>query len=402
MKRRDFVRLAALAAALGASSGARAQADKWGAGQGYPTGWAGGFSRDPAYRVGNYSGGYDAMVRFRRIAAGDKPAPLRSAPVDLKYRHDASWATPQQYLERWPVTGLLIARRGAILHESYRFARLPTMRMASWSMAKSVTSLLLGICLDRGLIASMDDTAERYLPELKGTLHGGTTLRNLANMSSGVAIDHNRDNGTTIYPKGLLDRDSSVRRLVTGWNARREGQGMTFRYNELCPLTIGMVMRQVTGKSLSEFAEQALWRPLGAEAEATWMTDSESNEFNCVGFAARLRDWARLGMLVAQKGAMGGQQIVSERWIAELTRWTDDDRAVRYGSAGTRVLRGYKYFMWHAKADGKQPVFAGHHGQRVYVDMASETVLVQTAVDHDGSWEDELHAMFEAAIKVTS
>ena len=402
MKRRGFVRLGAAATVLGLSSSTQAQADKWGIRQGYPTGWTGGFSRDPAYRVGNYSGGYEAMVRVRHIAAGSTPAPLRPAPIDLKYRHDASWATPQQYLERWPVTGLLIARRGAILHESYRFARLPTMRMASWSMAKSVTSLLLGICLDRGLIASMDDTAERYLPELKGTLHGGTTLRNLANMCSGAAIDHNRDNGATIYPKGLLDRDSSVRRLVTGWNARREGQGTAFRYNELCPLTIGMVIRQVTGKSLSEFAEQVLWKPLGAEAEATWMVDSEANEFNCVGFAARLRDWARLGMLVAQKGAMGGRQIVSERWIAELTRWTDDDRAVRYGATGIRVLRGYKYFMWHAKADGKQPVFAGHHGQRVCVDMASETVLVQTAVDHEGGWEEELHALFEAAIKVTS
>ena len=275
------------------------------------------------------------------------------------------------------------------------------MRLTSWSMAKSVTSLLLGICIDSRLVESMDDTADRYMSELKGTLHGGCTLRNLANMCSGVEIDNDRDNASTIYPRGFIDRDSSIRRVVAAWNKRRDEQGLTFSYNELCALTIGMVIRQVTGKSMSDFASEVLWRPMGAEGDASWMVDSERNEFNCLGFAARLRDWARLGTLVAQRGVMNGQQIVSDRWIGELTQWSSADRAVRYGSFGSGLLGGYKFFMWHTKPDGSRPAFVGYHGQRVYIDMPTQTVLVQTAVDQQGGWEAELYALFEATTKMS-
>lgn len=395
--RRKFMLAAAVT--ISAPSTVFGQADKWGGGQGYPTGWAGGFSRNPAYRVGNYSGGYESMVRVRRIGPG-KASPLTSAPIDLKFQRKSKWATPKEYADSWPVTGLLIARRGAIWHESYGFDRSPFMRLTSWSMAKSVTSLLLGICLDRGLISSMDDKAERYLPELKGTLHGGCSLRNLANMCSGSEISHDRDNTSYIYPKGFIEPDASIRKVVAGWNTRHEEQGRTFHYNELCPLTIGMVIRQVTGRSMSEFASEALWIPLGAEGDATWMVDSERNEFNCIGFAAQLRDWARLGQLVAQRGAMNGKQIVSDRWIAELTQWTSADRAVRYGAVSSGLQSGYKFFMWHMKPDGSCPAFVGYHGQRVYIDMPTQTVLVQTAVDQEGGWENELYALFDAATKV--
>ena len=78
--------------------------------------------------------------------------------------------------------------QGRILSEHYRHERTPDMRFTSWSMAKSVTSLLLGICIDKGLISSLDDTAETYVPELVGTELGSVTLRNLANMSSGEVV----------------------------------------------------------------------------------------------------------------------------------------------------------------------------------------------------------------------
>ena len=117
------------------------------------------------------------------------------------------------------------------------------------------------------------------------------------------------------------------------WNWRREDPGRTYNYNELCPLTLGMVIRQVTGQSMAAFAERVLWQPMGAESQATWTTDSEGNEFNCIGFAATLRDWARLGRLVAQRGQMNGVQVVSEAWIRECTRWTERDQQVRHGVA---------------------------------------------------------------------
>lgn len=375
-----------------------AQDDRWGAARGYPSGLDGGLTRDAALRVGNYSGGFERLLPHHVIRAGGSASALQSTPLrDFKYRWGFVSRTPEDYLQRWPVTGLLICRGPDILLEEYRMGRSADMRLTSWSMAKSVTSLLLGICLDRGLIRSFDDTAERYVPQLQGTLHGGTTLRNLANMSSGAEISHERDNAT-LYPAAFMGRQSSIRRTVAGWNQRREPQGRTYNYNELCPLTVGLVLRAVTGGSLAALTQEHLWQPMGAEADATWLTDSEGGEFNCIGFAARLRDWARLGLLVADRGRVGERQVVSPNWIRECTQWSEQDAQCRFGYAMPRA--GYKAFMWHARSDGSWLFFNGHHGQRVLVDMNTRTVLVQTAVEHEGPWQTELFDMFQAATRL--
>lgn len=397
MDRRDFIGFG-LGVGFSSASLNAWSADKWGSDQGYPTGWDGQFSRLPDYRVGNYSGGFEKMFPHHVIAPSPTPSALDLNPVkDFKYRWGFFNKSPEKYLDSWSTTGLLICRDSSILYESYRRGRTAEMRFTSWSMAKSVTSLLLGICLDKKLVESYDDIAEKYLPELKGTLHGSASLRNLSNMSSGAEILHDRDN-RKIYPLAYTSGSANIARTVANWNERKEDQGRTYNYNELCPLTIGMVIRKVTGTSLSAFAQKALWQPIGAQSSATWTTDASKDEFNCIGFAATLRDWARLGTLVANRGKVATTQVVSESWIHECTSWSDRDNQVRVGVASSRF--GYKAHMWHKKADGSRLYFNGHHGQRVIVDMPTRTVMVHTAVDHDGNWQDELFEMFEAATKI--
>lgn len=372
--------------------------DKFGASRGYPSGWATGrlLAYDPALRVGNYSGGFEQMLPFRRIQQSTRSVPLSRVPErDIKYQLGLSTRSIKDYLGHWPITGLLVCRNNQILFEQYRFSRTDKMRFTGWSMAKSITSLLLGICIDKKLIRSFDDTAATYISELSGTLHGETTLRNLSNMSSGANVSHDKDTSKIINPQGLLNADSSISKLVAFWNQRKEDQGARFNYNELCPLTIGMVIRRVTGRSLSEFAAEMLWEPLGAEADATWSTDSERNEFNCIGFAAALRDWGRLGQLVANRGRAGEIQIVSESWIRECTSWGPQDKQVRVNVAVPGA--GYKALFWHAKSDGSRPSFRGYHGQRLTIDMPTGTVVVQTAVDHEGPWAAELNSIVDAA-----
>lgn len=397
MKRRHLLHYSLSGLVSGLALPSRA-ADKWGADQGYPTGWGGQFSRLPEYRVGNYSGGFERMLPHKLIGASSSPSRLDVQPVkDFKYRWGLFSRTPEDYLNEWPTTGLLICRDSTVLHETYRHGRTQDMRLTSWSMAKSVTSLLLGICLDKKLIASYDDPADKYLPELTGTLHGGISLRNLSNMSSGADVNHERDN-PTIYPSAFTTRTSSIARTVAAWNQRREEQGTRYNYNELCPLTLGMVIRRVTQTSLSAFAQSYLWQPMGAQASATWTTDSEGHEFNCIGFAATLRDWGRLGLLVANGGKGSEGPVVSGDWIRELTNWTDKDRQVRFGIASSAF--GYKAHMWHNKPDGSRLYFNGHHGQRVIIDLPTRTVMAHTAVDHAGPWQAELFQMFEAATKL--
>lgn len=403
MKRRTL--LGAAAASWGASV-AFAEDDRWGASDGFPTGWGNprGLSPDLRMRVGNYSGGFERMMPSRTVqCAAEYPLRERSR-ADIGYLWSGSRKGVDDYLAAWPVTGLLVARGGDVWLEQYRYGRTAEMRMSGWSMAKSVTSLLLGIAMDKGLVASLDDVAAKYVPSLAGTLHGETTLRNLVNMSSGAAIVHAQDN-LKIYPAALTGPRPNIESTVRGWNDRSEAQGVRFNYNELCPLTVGMVLRAACKTSLSEFAQSALWQPMGAEANATWLTDAGGNEFNCIGFAAGLRDWARLGQLVAQRGEMNGHQIVSRAWMDSYSKWDANERQVRHGAwpgASGRLLNGYKAFMWHVKADGSQLVFNGAEAQRIFVDLPTQTVLVQTAVDARGDWQSELYALFQAAVAMPS
>lgn len=394
MKRREILQYG-LAGTMASSFPFDASAgDRWGADQGYPTGWAGGFEKSTEYRVGNYSHGFEAMLPNNVIGKANQCTVLSEAPSsEIKYRWGLFKKTSSEYLNDWPVTGLLICRDSSVLFESYRFQRKADMRFTSWSMAKSVTSLLLGICIDKKLIESYDDPAEKYCPELKGTLHGQVTLRNLSNMSSGADVLHARDN-PMIYANAFTYKGANVNQTVINWSLRKEDQGVRYNYNELCPLTIGMVIRRVTGMSMSAFTERFLWQPMGGESDARWLTDPLGNEFNCIGFSATLRDWGRLGLLIANHGVSNGAQVVSKAWIKEITSWSEQDSQVSVGTAGTNF--GYKAFMWHKKSDGSRLYFNGHHGQRVIVDMPSKTVLVHTAVDHVGNWESELFALFDS------
>ena len=413
MSRRRDLRLAAPGAALLAAAGGAwhkpvlAQpAGDWGGPQGYPMGWgpAGQVPRweaYPAYRAGNYSGGFETMFRHHLIAAPAQASPLQVTPVAVNYRWGLVRRGVQDYLDQWPVTGLLIARQGRIWAEHYRFGRDATQRLTSWSMAKSVTSLLVGIALDQGLIRSLDDLPQDYVPELQGTLHGQIPLRHLLNMSSGADVVHERDPVRIDVPALLgwpqaRTVGTDVNRVVRTWRDTLEAPGVRFNYNELCPLTLGMVLRTVSGGSLAQFAQAQLWQPMGAESDASWLTDVLGREYNCVGFAARLRDWARLGQLVAQQGKIQGRQIVSKAWLADCASHGPQDAQVRHGTM--RAEMGYKNFFWHPRPGGAWLMMNGHHGQRVLIDRASQTVLVQTALSHEGPWQRELFALFEAAI----
>lgn len=401
MHRRNFV-AAGAAALMGPRLSHSQSSDPWGASDGYPTGWGTprGLAREKRLRVGNFSGGFEKMMPSRTIQSGSAD-PLQEKPRgDLSYRFNGIVKTPSDYLASAPVTGLLIARKGEIWFEKYQFDRTADMRMMGWSMSKSVTSLLLGIAIDRKLIASLDDKASQYVPALAGCLHGETSLRDLMNMSSGADVVHETLNNS-IYPAALTGPRADIESTVRSWNTRREAAGTRFNYNELCPLTIGMVLRAVSGRSLSEFAEEFLWQPMGAEFNATWLTDSHRNEFNCIGFAACLRDWSRLGRLVAQRGHVNGIQVVSSEWMDSYGQWRANEAQVRYGALGTPYQAGYKSFFWHAKADGTRPLFSGAEGQRVLIDIPTQTVLAQTGVDGSGDWQREIYTLFQAAVSAS-
>lgn len=195
MNRRLFLRhgLVAVASSLG-SAVVAANDDIWGESQGYPTGWGPPGQRQKwegytQYHVGNFSGGIESMLPCQFIEPAVVPFQLVSKPRKITY---SIFATPTDYTSRYNRSALLIARGDEIWFEQYRFNRHSSMRFFGWSMTKSVLSLLFGIAMDKGLITSLDDPAQKYVKALNVSSLGDTTLRNLLNMSSGADIcqDH--------------------------------------------------------------------------------------------------------------------------------------------------------------------------------------------------------------------
>jgi len=384
--------------------------DTWGEKSGYPTGWGpvGSFQRWEGYKeyhVGNFSGGLEKMFAHQVLKASPKPSNL----VEAKRKVKASFfMDAYDYANTYNLTGLLIARGNEIWHEQYRFNRTAEMRFFGWSMTKSIVGLLTGVALQEGLFTTVDDPIEKYVKPLQGHPFAGITLRNLLNMTSGINICEAYCSPNTGFDRyGYSQIGTSPRRgegtdLIKGlmqfqWG-RNQVQGASFNYTDICPTVVAWALESVYAKPLSALAEQKLWQPLGANADATWLTDSKGFTFGGVGFSATLRDWARLGLLVAQNGYADGQQIVSKTWLDATSLHENSEDAVKFNVA--RPQRGYKNFFWHHSKDGKMLRMAGNHAQNILIDKKTGTTLVQNSVGYANGAEEMMFALFKSACEI--
>ena len=401
LKKRDFIKVSFALAATGYLEKADAyeytfSRERYGY-PNYPDWKRSGRWNLEIYHVTKNSGGIELYLPYNKIIKSETEYEfIQSIQKDIIY---GSWffkKSLNEYFYKQPVTSIVIIKDNKLIYENYGFDRTHNMRMHSWSMAKSVTAILLGICIDKKIIDSYDDEARKYVEELKNSYHGSVTLRNLSNMSSGADIVHDKGNDY-IYPNALLKWDSNLMRVVQGWNESKEKQGTRFNYNELCALTIGLAIKNATGQSLSKFAEENLWSKIGASADATWVTDSFKSEFNCIGFNAITRDWIKLGLMLVNKGFINGNQVISESWVEEMTSWSDRDQQVTYGKASRYT--GYKCFLWHYRNDGTLAAFIGAQGQILLMDFKTKTVILQTAVA-ELEWIPELIEINDAVGKI--
>ena len=402
MHKRQF--LVGAAAALAAPSWAL---DTWGEKAGFPTGWGPPGAQQkwegyPEYHVGNFSGGLESMFAHRVIQASPDPSPLISAPRKIKANFFMDAA---DYANQFNRSGLLIARGSEIWHEQYRFNRSAEMRFFGWSMTKSVVGLLVGIALNEGKFSAVDDLIANYVTQLQGHAFADITLRNLLNMTSGIAICEafcSPNTGFERYGYSQIgysprrgegtDQRQGVMRFKWGLS---DAPGTRFNYTDMCPLLMAWALESAYQEALPVIAEQKLWQPMGAQNNATWLTDASGFTFSGAGFSATLRDWARLGLLVAQHGAVQGRQLVPRAWLKETSQHSASERAASYGVA--RPQRGYKNFFWHHSADGQVLRMAGNHGQNILMDQRTGTVLVQAAPGYENGADEMMFALFKAA-----
>ena len=356
-------------------------ADEYGVDDGFRTGDRTTFFSTP-FLVGSHSE-LDRIFESRLVRAGDTPSRLARAPSEpvVQYYFQGAAADLDLYLLRNPTTGLLVARDDTILVERYQYGRNDRHRFTSWSMAKTVTSMLVGIAIAEGRIRSVDDPAAAYVPGLVGTEYGRTSLRDLLQMSSGVRFVENysgRDDVAQLARDTFLLRGPGGVEAVTRFNDRAVPAGTKFSYASVETQVLGLVLRNAVGRPVAEYLSEKIWRPIGAEADATWLVDQAGQEATYCCINAVLRDYARLGLLLAHDGNWRGRRIVPTAWIREATTVRPEQGHLKPGVA-TPFL-GYGYQTWILPGDRRMFLLSGVRGQAILIDPASRLVLVHTAV----------------------
>ena len=373
-----------------AHSGLRAEPDDETLGKalGYPFGENPAQSYQERYRVGSWSA-MDRVpgMRSRRVARADAARPLLSAVAApmIRYQYRGSTFSVDDYLERRRLTGLLILKNGEIVVERYRYGRTADARFLSFSMAKSVISLLIGIAADKGLIASLDDKAETYAKAFVGSPYGGTTIRHLLRMSSGLTFSERYDgqDDVTRLTQAAHTGEPPIVDLLRNISARSAPEGEKFAYASSETEVLGRVLTGATGRTVSDLTSEWLWRPLGAEYDAFWLLAHDGQERAYAYFNASLRDWGRLGALLARDGRAGDRQLIPRDYLIEATDAQRQPPAFRPLKATPYF--GYGYQFWLLPLSERTFALVGLHGQAIYVQPSSGIVMVQTAVNEHPS-----------------
>jgi CubicO group peptidase (beta-lactamase class C family) len=329
----------------------------------------------------------DEIFPHCKIPAGPSSLPLPRAAHEprITYQRNDAGALRElsldDYLRAQPVTGLLILKDGENLVERYQLGRTANHRFVSHSMAKSIMAMAIGAAVGQGKIASVDDPAARYVPALAGSAYGETSIRNLLRMSAGIKFEEVYNGRDDLALWDTIHRRDGAVKAALAFNQREAEPGHEFSYSSANTVVLALVLRAAVGMTTCDWVSRTLWQPMGAEAMASWVVESDGVEKAYGYFNATLRDYARLGWLLANQGRLGDHQIIPAEFVLDATRADRQPDAFQPGKArhlGAAYF-GYGYQTWIFP--GPRPMFAllGVFGQAILVDPTAKLVLVQTA-----------------------
>lgn len=320
----------------------------------------------------------DAFFPTENVEAGKAarlPVKLATHPGPVTMG-DASLAFDDALVRNY-TNALLVIRDGKIEDERYLNGASASDRFMSWSVAKSIVSILMGIAVDRGLI-DIRDPVEKYLPDLKGTAYEGATVEQLLLMRDGTSYTEDASDGQStlelIRARAMHRNEMRFADIADLGLTRVVPPGERFHYSTLTSTILGRVVESATGKTLAQFTEEALWKPAGMEAPAYWLLDGDLPEGRALGgggFNATLRDYGRIGLLMLNEGkATNGRRIVSKEWVRASTRYPGTQPVI------PQAPRGYQ-FQWWTMLGTERFDAIGVHGQFVSIDPATNTVIVK-------------------------
>jgi CubicO group peptidase (beta-lactamase class C family) len=360
-------------------SGSGPDAADYGAAQGFQVGTQV-TAAQVEHLVGTYSH-FGELFPSRPVPHAATPWQFKRAPEPpIFYNFKSDRFSIDDYLRRNPATGLLIAKDDTILYEHYQYARTDSDRFLSQSMAKTITAMLIGIAVAENKIRSIDDPVSAYVPGLANTEYGGTSLRTLLHMSSGVAFTENYD-GSDDITRLSLDLFAGGRdpiASVAQFNTRVAPPGTRWHYASSETEILGLVLRAAVKEPVANYLRDRIWQPIGTEADASWAIDGTGQEVTYCCFNAVLRDYARLGRLLAYDGAWEGRQLIPRQWLLDATTVQPSDAYLAPGAATPYF--GYGYQTWLFPGEQRRFALLGLRGQIIFVDPASKLVMVHTAV----------------------
>ncbi|MGY4827281.1 serine hydrolase domain-containing protein [Sphaerotilaceae bacterium SBD11-9] len=318
--------------------------------------------RDAAFRALDR---LPVLAKSRVIPAGNTPMPLPPGPP-LKLELDVG-----AFMAGQRSAALLIVHDGRLRLERYGLGFDAAGRWTSFSVAKSVTSTLLGAAVRDGHIRSMDDKVSDYIAQMKGSAYDDVSIRQLLTMTSGVRWNENyadpdsdvaRFNNHQPEP-GVEAIVSYLRRLP-----REAPAGTRWHYSTGETNLVGVLVSQATGKPLAEYLSEKIWAPAGMEQPATWILSKTGKEISGCCIQAASRDFARFGVFILHGAVVNGQSIVPDGWLAEAT-------SARVASRLPGLGYGYQ---WWTYADGS---FAarGIFGQGIFIDPRRKLVIATNA-----------------------
>jgi CubicO group peptidase (beta-lactamase class C family) len=240
------------------------------------------------------------------------------------------------YAEERNSSALLVLHKGQLQLEKYWQGNNRQSTTNSFSMSKTITSLLIGIAIDEGKIKSEKDLVSTYITEWANDDRNKIRIEDLLLMQSGLRADNNTQDMFSDVIKLYLGPDIVGTTLEIP--AEKE-PGSAFEYNNANAVVLGMILERATGEPIESYTSSKLWQPLGA-ADAGWWLDSKNGmpkPFCC--FFAQAEDWMLLGQLLLQNGEWNNQQLISKEWIAKML-------------TQSKLERDYGYHIWLNYEDG--------------------------------------------------
>jgi CubicO group peptidase (beta-lactamase class C family) len=305
------------------------------------------------------------------------PVTLEKMPDQIMYKGTS--LEFNEFLKQTDTNAFIVIRNGVMTYEWYKDGIVQSSQLPSYSVAKTMTSIMIGQLISQGKIKESDKFVD-YFPKLKaGTSFDLVTIQQLLDMQAGVGVSDN-------YPSGPAGWGVAVAQMYAStdvdWflnNNRKMAfePGTNSEYRSVDTMMLGMIIKKVTGMRIADYFSENVWQVVGAKYPATWNVDrigGTEKTFCC--FNASAIDYGRIGMLFLNGGYAGPNKVISNTWLKRMT------------TAVTTLDRdwGYGAQVWHPYPNTSLAL--GLHGQFIFINPATRTVIVKlsdnpTDSDHE-------------------